>query len=122
MLTRPDPWGPNAVEIATRKVIPPASVGRAQAHLPAKPSAVRKQPSAAALLQLRPALPIRALVFLVRVGLWWEIREAYRSLDVVAESFFFQGGIGCRCGQAGPEGQMRRQRYTNHSLFLRLLA
>ena len=49
MPTRLDPWGSGAVEIAAGTlmiVIPPASVGFAQAHPLIKPPAMRKQPFA----------------------------------------------------------------------------
>ena len=44
MSTRLDPWGSGAVEIATRKVIPPGSMGLVQARPLATPPAIRKQP------------------------------------------------------------------------------
>ena len=46
MSARLDLWGSGAVEIATRKVIPPGSVGLAQAHRLTNPLAMRRQPSA----------------------------------------------------------------------------
>ena len=46
MSTRLDPWGSGVVEMATRAVTPPGSVGLAQAHPLTDPSTMRKQPSA----------------------------------------------------------------------------
>ena len=61
MSTRPVPSGSGLVEIATRKVIFPGSVGLAQAHPLTKPPAMGDglPPD---LVQLRSTLPIRALV------------------------------------------------------------
>ena len=43
--TQLDPWASGAVEIATRNVIAPGSVGLAQAHLLTKPPGMRKRNS-----------------------------------------------------------------------------
>ena len=61
MSTRLDRWGSDAVEIATRKVMPPGSVGLAQAHPLTKPPAMRNSlpPD---IVHLWSTLPVRALV------------------------------------------------------------
>ena len=62
MTTRLDPWGTGVMEMATRSVIPPGSVGVAQAHPLTKPPAVRKQPDAGLgpVTTVHPMIPIRA--------------------------------------------------------------
>ena len=60
--TRLDPWRSGAVEIATRKVIPPGSVGLAQAYLHQQPPRPWESSLPPHLSQLRSTIPIRASV------------------------------------------------------------
>ena len=73
MSTRLDPWGSGAVEIATRKFIPPTSVGFARAHQTNKTLVMRKQPPAG-IGPVTSTLPVRASVFgnVFRISCIWQ--------------------------------------------------
>ena len=57
MSTPPEPWGSGVVEIATRRVLPPSSVGLAQAHLQWRSPRPWENSLPPGLVQSRSALP-----------------------------------------------------------------